>query len=180
MPFPLPGGSSQPRDGTCISWVFCIGRCVLYLLSYRTVHSHPPPRGFSNMPGTIRTVSAWTECLLETCWPVFTPGEIDGLDLAAQRRKLGSVHDRTRPTPKAKPELAQSLQTLHHTSHPIRKLAKAADQGSDCLRTGRRVFILSSPRETDIYSECSPPHPCFYLALGFSPHSTTPPPLSNC
>ena len=32
----------------------------------------------------------------------------------------------------AKPELAQSLQTLHHTSHPISKLAAAADQGSDC------------------------------------------------
>ena len=31
MPCPLPGGSSQPRDQTPVSYVSCIGRQVLYL-----------------------------------------------------------------------------------------------------------------------------------------------------
>ena len=30
LPFPSPGGSSRPRDWTCISWVSCIGRRILY------------------------------------------------------------------------------------------------------------------------------------------------------
>ena len=30
LPCPSPGGSSWPRDGTCISFVFCIGRRGLY------------------------------------------------------------------------------------------------------------------------------------------------------
>ena len=30
LPFPTPGGSSQPRDATCVSWNSCICRWVLY------------------------------------------------------------------------------------------------------------------------------------------------------
>lgn len=67
----------------------------------------------------------------------------------SQAQTLIGLGQETRPTCMAKPGLARSLKTLHHTSHPISKQVVAADQGSDCLCIGRRVFLLSPPRETD-------------------------------
>ena len=43
LPFPSPGESFQPRDGTHVSYVSCIGRRMLYLLSYWG-NSQPPDR----------------------------------------------------------------------------------------------------------------------------------------
>ena len=34
LPFPSPGESSQSREQTHVSYVFCIGRQVLYCLSH--------------------------------------------------------------------------------------------------------------------------------------------------
>ena len=34
LPFPPPRGSSPPRDQTCVSYVFCIGRWILYQQPY--------------------------------------------------------------------------------------------------------------------------------------------------
>ena len=79
LPFPSPGGSSWPRDRTCISCVSCIGRQALYQLSHHpcdnyvlsvTYHPWPLPseiqglengEASSNQSSSLREDTMWIQ-----------------------------------------------------------------------------------------------------------------------